>query len=84
MMPKQMAAVLFSEEKTQKDVSRGQRKSMITSAAFSFAFNLLYALYHFAFGIMNMSLWFVAMGRFIGFWPLCVFPLCCAVAGMIT
>ena len=26
-MPKQMAAVLFSEEKTQKDVSRGQRKS---------------------------------------------------------
>lgn len=35
---------------------------MITSAAFSFAFNLLYALYHFAVGIMNMSLWFVAMG----------------------
>lgn len=61
-MPKQMAAVLFSEEKTQKDVSRGQRKSMIKSAAFSFAFNLLYALYHFAVGIMNMSLWLVAMG----------------------
>lgn len=39
---------------------------MIFSAAIAFAFNLLYALYHCVLGILNLSLWFIAMCAFYG------------------
>lgn len=36
------------------------------SAAIAFVFNLLYAIYHCALGIINLSLWFIAMCAFYG------------------
>lgn len=39
---------------------------MILSAAITFAFNLLYAIYHCILGILNLSFWFIAMCAFYG------------------
>ncbi len=61
-MPKQTAVSLFLGRKNFGGISDGQRYRMIMSAAVAFAFNLLYAIYHVAVGIINMSLWFIAMG----------------------
>lgn len=39
---------------------------MIMSAAIAFVFHLLYAIYHCVLGIINLSLWFIAMCAFYG------------------
>lgn len=42
------------------------RDRIILSAAIAFILNLLYALYHCILGIINLSLWFIAMCAFYG------------------
>ena len=43
-----------------------QRYRIVLSAAVAFVLNLLYALYHGVLGIVNCSLWFIAMCAFYG------------------
>ena len=43
-----------------------QRYRITLSAAAAFALNLLYALYHCVVGIVNLSLWLIAMCAFYG------------------
>ena len=66
MRPRQIAVFLLTKrEKGEKFVS-DQHYRIVLLAAITFAFNLLYALYHCLLGIVNLSLWFIAMAAFYG------------------
>ena len=64
MKPKQMAVSLLSRTKTGEKLVFSRRYRVILSAAVAFVFNLLYALYHCVLGVLNLSLWFIAMCAF--------------------
>lgn len=66
MKPKQMAVSLLSRTKTGEKLVSSRRYRVILSAAVAFVFNLLYALYHCVLGVLNLSLWFIAMCAFYG------------------
>ena len=66
MKLKQTAVLLFTKTKTGEKIILDQRYRIILSAAVAFVFNLLYALYHCVLGIMNLSLWLIAMCAFYG------------------
>lgn len=66
MKLKQKAVLLISRTKTGKKLVASQRYRIILSAAVSFVFNLLYAVYHCVLGILNLSFWFIAMCAFDG------------------
>ncbi|HJH61706.1 MAG TPA: hypothetical protein IAC84_00295 [Firmicutes bacterium] len=66
MKLKQMAVLLFSKTKTGEKMISNQRYRITLSAAAAFALNLLYALYHCVVGIVNLSLWLIAMCAFYG------------------
>ena len=61
-----MAVSLLSRTKTGEKLVSSRRYRVILSAAVAFVFNLLYALYHCALGVLNLSLWFIAMCAFYG------------------
>ncbi|MDO4283854.1 MAG: hypothetical protein Q4C60_00835 [Eubacteriales bacterium] len=63
MRPKQTAALRLAKTRTQL---RNQRYRTILSAEAAFVCNLLYAVYQCALGIINLSLWFLAMCAFYG------------------
>lgn len=64
MNPKQTAASLLLKTQIGKEISRNPRFRIILSAIIGFTFNLFYALYHCILGIINLSLWFIAMCAF--------------------
>ena len=66
MKPTQKALSLLNKTETGKRIASGKRYRIILSATASLAFNLLYALYHLVLGILNLSLWFIAMCAFYG------------------
>ena len=66
MKLKQRAVSLLKKTKTGEKIACNQRYRIVASAAVAFVFNLLYALYHCALGIINISLWFIAMCAFYG------------------
>ena len=66
MKPKQKAVSLITRTKAGKKFVGSQRYRIILSAAVSFAFNLLYAIYHLVLGVLNLSFWFIAMCAFYG------------------
>ena len=66
MSPKQKAVLLITKTKTGKKLVSSQRYRIILSAAAAFALNLLYAMYHFVLGVLNLSFWFIAMCAFYG------------------
>ena len=66
MKTKQKAALLIAKTKTGKKLVSSQRYRIILSATLTFAFNLLYAIYHCVLGILNLSFWFIAMCAFYG------------------
>ena len=61
-----MAVSLLSRTKTGEKLVSSRRYRVILSAAVAFVFNLLYALYHCVLGVLNLSLWFIAMCAFYG------------------
>ena len=61
-----MAVSLLSRTKTGEKLVSSRRYRVILSAAVAFVFNLLYALYHCVIGVLNLSLWFIAMCAFYG------------------
>lgn len=65
MKLKQKAASLLSKTEIGKVISN-QHDRMVLSAAITFVFHLLYALYHGILGIINLSMWFLAMCAFYG------------------
>lgn len=66
MKPKQIAVSLITKTKIGEKALFNQRYRIILSAAVAFVFNLLYAIYHCVLGIINLSLWFIAMFAFYG------------------
>ena len=66
MKPTQKALSLLNKTETGKRIASSKRYRIILSATASLAFNLLYALYHLVLGILNLSLWFIAMCAFYG------------------
>ena len=66
MKPKQKAVSLITRTKAGKKLVGSQRYRIILSAAVSFVFNLLYAIYHLILGVLNLSFWFIAMCAFYG------------------
>ena len=66
MKPKQMAVSLLARTKTGEKLVSSRRYRVILSAAVAFMFNLLYALYNCVLGVLNLSLWFIAMCAFYG------------------
>lgn len=66
MKTKQIAVSLLSRTKTGREMISNQRYRMVLAASVSFTLNLLYALYHCILGIINLSLWFIAMCAFYG------------------
>lgn len=66
MRPGRTALPLLAKTKTGEKLLRDRRSRIVFFVAVSFGCNLLYALYHGALGIMNASLWFVAMCAFYG------------------
>ena len=66
MNPKQIAVSLLAQTKIGEKFVSSQRYRAILFAGAAFALNLLYALYHCALGILNRSLWFIAMCAFYG------------------
>ena len=66
MNPKQKAVSLITKTKAGKKLVESQRYRIILSAAASFAFNLLYTIYHIVLGVLNLSFWFIAMCAFYG------------------
>ena len=66
MKPTQKALSLLNKTETGKRIASSKRYRIILSATASLAFNLLYALYHLLLGILNLSLWFIAMCAFYG------------------
>lgn len=65
MKTKQETVSLFSRMEISKVIS-DQHHRMVLSAASAFVLNLLYALYHCVLGILDLSLWFIAMCAFYG------------------
>jgi small-conductance mechanosensitive channel len=63
---KQKAVLLLTKTKTGEKIALSQRYRIVFFAAISFAFNLLYALYHCVLGIINLSFWFMVMCAFYG------------------
>ena len=57
---------LISKTETGRKAASDREYRTVLSAAVSFAFNLLYALYHGALGVINLSLWFITMCAFYG------------------
>ena len=57
---------MLSRTKTGEKLVFSRRYRVILSAAVAFVFNLLYALYHCVLGVLNLSLWFIAMCAFYG------------------
>lgn len=66
MKPKQIAVSLITKTKIGEKALFNQHYRIILSAAVAFVFNLLYAIYHCVLGIVNLSLWFIAMCAFYG------------------
>ena len=66
MRLKQKAVSLIAKTKVGEKITSSQRYRIILSAAVSFAFNLLYAIYHCVLGVLNLSFWFIAMCAFYG------------------
>ena len=66
MKPQQVALSLVLKTKTGREIILNQRYRIVLSAAIAFTCNLLYALYHCVLGIINLSLWFIAMCAFYG------------------
>lgn len=66
MKLKQKAVLLLTKTKTGEKIALSQRYRIVFFAAISFAFNLLYALYHCVLGIINLSFWFMVMCAFYG------------------
>ena len=66
MNPKQTVVSLLIKTKTGEKFVSSQRYRTILSAAAAFVFNLLYAFCHCVLGILNLSLWFIAMCAFYG------------------
>ena len=64
MKPTQKALSLLNKTETGKRIASSKRYRIILSATASLAFNLLYALYHLVLGILNLSLWFIAICAF--------------------
>ena len=58
--------MLIAKTKTGRKLVSSQRYRIILSATAAFVFNLLYAIYHFVFGILNLSFWLIAMCAFYG------------------
>ena len=56
----------LTKTKTGQKFVSNQRYRIMLSAAVTFVFNLLYAVYHCVLGITNLSLWFIAMCAFYG------------------
>lgn len=66
MKLKQKAVSLIAKAKTGEKIISNQRYRIILSAAVAFVFNLFYAIYHLALGVLNFSFWFIAMCAFYG------------------
>lgn len=66
MNPKQAAVSLLSKTEIGREIVRSQHYQMVLSASMSFVLNVFYALYHGALGLINLSLWFMAMCAFYG------------------
>lgn len=66
MKLKQKAVSLIAKTKTGEKIISNQRYRIILSAAVAFVFNLFYAIYHLALGVLNFSFWFIAMCAFYG------------------
>ena len=66
MRPEQKAVSLIGKTKIGKKIVSSQRYRIILSAAVTFVFNLLYAVYHCVLGVLNISFWFIAMCAFYG------------------
>lgn len=62
----QIAASLLAKTNTGEKIILNQRYRIIMSAAIAFVFNLLYAIYNCILGIINLSLWFIAICAFYG------------------
>lgn len=62
--PKTMSWI--ARTRTGRKFVSSQRYRIILSAAAAFASNLLYAVYHGVLGVLNRSLWFIAMCAFYG------------------
>ena len=56
----------IARTRTGRKFVSSQRYRIILSAAAAFASNLLYAVYHGVLGVLNLSLWFIAMCAFYG------------------
>lgn len=65
MRIRQKAGLPLSRTEVSKVISN-QHHRMVLSAAAAFILNLSYALYHCVLGILNLSLWFIAMCAFYG------------------
>lgn len=66
MRLKQKAVSLIDKTKIGKKIISNQRYRIVLSAAVVFVFNLFYAIYHCVLGVLNLSLWFIAMCAFYG------------------
>lgn len=66
MKPAQKAICWIARTRTGRKFVSSQRYRIILSAAAAFASNLLYAVYHGVLGVLNLSLWFIAMCAFYG------------------
>lgn len=66
MKPKQIAISMRIKTEAGRKIILNQRYRIVLSAAIAFVFNLLYALYHCVLGIINLSLWLIAMCAFYG------------------
>lgn len=66
MKPAQKAISWIARTRTGRKFASSQRYRIILSAAAAFASNLLYAVYHGVLGVLNLSLWFIAMCAFYG------------------
>ena len=66
MKLKQKAVSLIAKTKTGEKIISNQRYRIILSAAVAFVFNLFYAIYHLALGVLNFSFWFITMCAFYG------------------
>lgn len=61
-----------------KRLIQEQRFRVVCSAAISLLVNILYAFYHVALGIVNQSLWFIAMFAYYVIFK-CYAPFRCSV-----
>lgn len=66
MKLKQKAVSLLAKTGTGQKLVSSPRYRAVLSAALALALNLLYALYHLVLGVLNASLWFIALCAFYG------------------